>query len=448
MYEMSKPELNNQKTNNASADSQAALATSRFIHRKILIRLFLGWFILCIVIGSIILWLEVNRFKHYVHSLALEESAILSDGFTYDIGKLDAATYELLSNRAQQLVKQHFLIVELYDMNKQLRIEAIRQGEENIESWIDQYRHKFPHRGEFTNEFHFIDDKLLMVILVPVMGQSNSQAGYFEGIYLVDPKTLDTIKNDLLRSLLFVTISITFTTLLMYPIILTLNRGLIRLSDDLLQGNLELMNVLGCAIAERDSDTNSHNYRVTYYALKLGETVGLQPDDLRNLIMGAFLHDVGKIGIRDPILLKPDKLTPREFEIMKSHVSLGIAILNQSSWISSGRDVVEFHHEKYDGSGYPKGLSGEMIPINARIFAIADVFDALTSQRPYKVPWTIDDAIDHLVQKSGQHFDPKLVQLFVKIVPTIYRELSNMEENQMVKMLQQRIADYFLTTKA
>lgn len=433
--------------NNASADSQAALATSRFIHRKILIRLLLGWFILCIAIGGIILWLEISRFKHYVHTLAIEESAILSDGSAYDVGKLDAETHELLSNRAQQLVKQHFLIVELYDANKRLRIEAIRQGEENIESWIDQYRHRFPQQGEFTNEFHFIDDQLLMVILVPVMGQGNTQTGYFEGIYLVDQKTMETIKSDLLRSLIFVTISITFTTLLMYPVILTLNRGLIRLSDDLLQGNLELMNVLGCAIAERDSDTNSHNYRVTYYALKLGETVGLQHEDLRSLIMGAFLHDVGKIGIRDPILLKPDQLTPQEFEIMKSHVSLGVDILRQSSWISSGRDVVEFHHEKYDGSGYPKGLSGEMIPINARIFAIADVFDALTSKRPYKAPWAIDDALNYLVQKSGQHFDPKLVQLFVKIVPTLYRELNTMEENQMVRMLQQRIASHFLVAK-
>ena len=433
--------------NNASADSQAALATSRFIHRKILIRLLLGWFILCIAIGGIILWLEISRFKHYVHTLAIEEAAILSDGSAYDVGKLDAETHELLSNRAQQLVKQHFLIVELYDANKRLRIEAIRQGEENIESWIDQYRHRFPQQGEFTNEFHFIDDQLLMVILVPVMGQGNTQTGYFEGIYLVDQKTMEAIKSDLLRSLIFVTISITFTTLLMYPVILTLNRGLIRLSDDLLQGNLELMNVLGCAIAERDSDTNSHNYRVTYYALKLGETVGLQHEDLRSLIMGAFLHDVGKIGIRDPILLKPDQLTPQEFEIMKSHVSLGVDILRQSSWISSGRDVVEFHHEKYDGSGYPKGLSGEMIPINARIFAIADVFDALTSKRPYKAPWAIDDALNYLVQKSGQHFDPKLVQLFVKIVPTLYRELNTMEENQMVRMLQQRIASHFLVAK-
>lgn len=414
---------------------------------KILIRLLLGWFILCIAIGGIILWLEISRFKHYVHTLAIEESAILSDGSAYDVGKLDAETHELLSNRAQQLVKQHFLIVELYDANKRLRIEAIRQGEENIESWIDQYRHRFPQQGEFTNEFHFIDDQLLMVILVPVMGQGNTQTGYFEGIYLVDQKTMEAIKSDLLRSLIFVTISITFTTLLMYPVILTLNRGLIRLSDDLLQGNLELMNVLGCAIAERDSDTNSHNYRVTYYALKLGETVGLQHEDLRSLIMGAFLHDVGKIGIRDPILLKPDQLTPQEFEIMKSHVSLGVDILRQSSWISSGRDVVEFHHEKYDGSGYPKGLSGEMIPINARIFAIADVFDALTSKRPYKAPWAIDDALNYLVQKSGQHFDPKLVQLFVKIVPTLYRELNTMEENQMVRMLQQRIASHFLVAK-
>lgn len=435
-----------QKTFNAKIDSRMALSAARVIHRKILVRLFLGWLLLCFVIGNTILWSEISRFQQFVHQLALHESTILSDEFNYDLTQLDAAAQLHLTNLAQQLVSKHFLIVELYDLNKQLRVEAIRPGEEATESWIDQHRHQFPRRGEFTHEFHFIGKKLIIVVLVPIKGSEHMPAGYFEGIYQVDEKTMDTITSELMRTVLFVSISITFTTLLMYPIIMTLNRGLLRLSDDLLMGNLELMNVLGCAIAERDSDTNTHNYRVTYYALRLGETVGLKRSEIRNLIMGAFLHDVGKIGIRDPILLKPGKLTPQEFEVMKTHVLLGVDILKQSSWISGARDVVEFHHEKYDGSGYPKGLKGDAIPLNARIFAIADVFDALTSERPYKTSWSIDEAINLIVQKSNRHFDPQLVNVFIRIVPAIYHELYNLEEKHMVNMIQHCIAHHFLTT--
>jgi len=216
------------------------------------------------------------------------------------------------------------------------------------------------------------------------------------------------------------------------------------LSGDLLKGNLELMNVLGCAIAERDSDTNSHNYRVTFYALRLGEAIGLSRENIHDLIAGAFLHDVGKIGIRDPILLKPGKLTPEEFEIMKTHVSLGVDILSKSSWLSGARDVVEFHHEKYDGTGYPQGLKAEAIPLNARIFAIVDVFDALTSKRPYKESWTMPEAIAMLERDSGSHFDPQLVKIFVMLAPDLYQKISGVEAHRLEAMLQHSIARYFL----
>ncbi len=443
---MTEPEATTRKVDDARADSQTALATSRFIHRKILIRLFLGWLFLSVTIGGAILWLEGNRIQQLVHELALRESATFSGESAHNLERLDSAAQQHLAELAQQLVGQHFLIVELYDRNRQLRLETVRRGQELAEKGIDPYRHRFPQVGEFSREFHIIRGELLLIILVPLKDDQDSLTGYFEGIYQVDQETLDSIKNDLLRKLLFVTLGITFTTLVMYPIILTLNRGLIKLSGDLLKGNLELMNVLGCAIAERDSDTNSHNYRVTFYALRLGEAIGLSREDIHDLIAGAFLHDVGKIGIRDPILLKPGKLTPEEFEVMKTHVSLGVDILNKSSWLSGARDVVSFHHEKYDGSGYLQGLKGEAIPLNARIFAIVDVFDALTSKRPYKESWPVLDAIAALERDSGSHFDPQLVSVFAMIALRLHEEMSGLEEHRMEAMLQHLIAPYFLTT--
>lgn len=431
---------------NGRTDSSAAISTSRFIHRKILLRLFLGWLFLSMAIGGVVLWLEVNRIQKFVHTLALQESAAFSGESAHNLEQLDLAAHQHLLEIARQLVSQHFLIVELYDRNKQLKLEVVRPGQESAEQDVDRYRHRFPKSDEFSHEYHFIHGNLMVVILVPLKSSQGSLTGYFEGIYLVDRETLDALKAGLLRMLLFVTLGITFTTLLMYPIILTLNRGLIKLSSDLLKGNLELMNVLGCAIAERDSETNSHNYRVTFYALRLGKAVGLPREKMRDLIVGAFLHDVGKIGIRDPILLKPEKLTPDEFEVMKTHVPLGIAILSKSSWLGGARDVVEFHHERYDGKGYPQGIGGEKIPLNARIFAIADVFDALTSSRPYKGSWPVSDAIGILELESGKHFDPKLVKVFTRIAHGLYQEISRVDKHQLETMLQQYIAQYFLTT--
>jgi putative nucleotidyltransferase with HDIG domain len=443
---MSELQTKKRDTIDRKGDSETALVTSRFIHRKILVRLFFGWLFLSATIGGGVLWLEIYRIQQLVHTLAIQESATFSGESAHDLERLDAAARQHLTNLARQLVNQHFLVVELYDVNKQLQLEVVRQGQEVAERGIDRYRHRFPEGGEFSHELHYIDGKVLLVILVPLTGSHEPPAGYFEGIYQVDPETLASLKGDLLRTLLFVTLSISFTTLLMYPIVLTLNRGLIKLSGDLMKGNLELMNVLGCAIAERDSDTNSHNYRVTFYALKLGEAIGLSRESMRELIAGAFLHDVGKIGIRDPILLKPGKLTPGEFAVMKTHVSLGVEILNKSTWLSGARDVVEFHHEKFDGSGYPQGLKGEAIPLNARIFAIADVFDALTSKRPYKEPWSVLETIAELERDSGSHFDPHLVKVFVTIAAELYKEMAGVEEHRLEKMLQHRIAHYFLAT--
>ncbi|MFA5015998.1 MAG: HD-GYP domain-containing protein [Methylobacter sp.] len=431
---------------NGRTDSSAALATSRFIHRKILLRLCLGWLFLSVAVGGGVLWLEVNRIQQFVHELALRESATFSGESAHNLERLDSAARQHLAELARQLVNQHFLVVELYDRNKQLQLETIRRGREITENDINYYRHRFPQEGEFFHQFHLIRGELLLVILVPLKDVQNSLTGYFEGIYQVDRETLNSIKDDLLRMLLFVALAITFTTFLMYPIILTLNRGLIKLSGDLLKGNLELMNVLGCAIAERDSDTNSHNYRVTFYALRLGEAIGLSREDIHDLIAGAFLHDVGKIGIRDPILLKPGKLTLEEFEIMKTHVSLGVDILSKSSWLRGARDVVEFHHEKYDGTGYPQGLKAEAIPLNARIFSIVDVFDALTSNRPYKESWTVVDAIAMLKRESGSHFDPQLVSVFALMASRLHEEMSGFDEHRIEAMLQHLIAPYFMAT--
>jgi len=135
----------------------------------------------------------------------------------------------------------------------------------------------------------------------------------------------------------------------------------------------------------------------------------------------APMHDIGKIGISDLILLKPGKLDATEWEVMKSHVQIGVDIIGEhpSELLSMARTVALTHHEKWDGSGYPNGLAGNAIPLEGRIVAIADVFDALTSERPYKSAWTIANALEWMREQSGRSFDPSLLQLFLGLVPQV-----------------------------
>jgi HD-GYP domain-containing protein (c-di-GMP phosphodiesterase class II) len=242
---------------------------------------------------------------------------------------------------------------------------------------------------------------------------------------------------------LTVVLSVVATGVLLFPLLMGLNREVVRTSKAILAGNIELMEVLGSAIAKRDSDTNTHNYRVTLYAIELARTIKLPGESMRALIAGAFLHDVGKIGIPDAILLKPGKLDEQEFATMKTHVDQGDHILKKSTWLTDARDVVLNHHEKFNGGGYPRGIKGEDIPLSARIFAIVDVFDALTSERPYKAPMPLEQSLDILRRDAGSHFDPDLVAAFVNIAPALYRHLREMSDDEIEGLLRHKAAHYF-----
>jgi HD-GYP domain-containing protein (c-di-GMP phosphodiesterase class II) len=200
---------------------------------------------------------------------------------------------------------------------------------------------------------------------------------------------------------------------------------------------------LGSAIAKRDSDTDTHNYRVTLYAVRLAEAMELNRDNIESLIVGAFLHDVGKIGIPDQILLKPGRLTAEEFEIMKHHVIFGGEIIQDSNWLKRARDVVLFHHEKFDGSGYPHGIYGKDIPLNARLFAVVDVFDALMSKRPYKEPLLVEEALKILRDGAGKHFDPDVAGTFEFIAPGLYGEIGQADKTYLQAALKTLINKYF-----
>ncbi len=233
------------------------------------------------------------------------------------------------------------------------------------------------------------------------------------------------------------------TAALIYPLLMELVRRLVRLGSDLLQANLEMLQALGGALTLRDTDTQAHSARVTLVAVRLAETLGLGPAEIRNLIKGALLHDIGKIAIGDEILLKPGPLTDEEYGAMKTHVRHGAEIVERTTWLRSGADVVRFHHEKYNGDGYPEGLAGGEIPKAARIFAIADAFDALSSRRPYKEPLALDVTLAALRRSRGSHFDPEILDAFEAIAPALFERVARREPEALSADLQTVVRRYF-----
>lgn len=179
---------------------------------------------------------------------------------------------------------------------------------------------------------------------------------------------------------------------------------------------------LGVASEYRDNETGWHIMRMTHFAQAIAKAIGLSEEQRELLSIAAPMHDVGKIGIADVILHKPGKLTPEEFEVMKTHTDIGVTILTGNDpLIAAARDIAGSHHERWDGTGYPKGLAGEAIPMLARICAVADVFDALTSIRPYKKAWNVKEATDWIISESGKHFDSTVVSAFEAAMPEILR---------------------------
>ncbi|HJS18173.1 MAG TPA: HD domain-containing phosphohydrolase [Anaerolineales bacterium] len=166
----------------------------------------------------------------------------------------------------------------------------------------------------------------------------------------------------------------------------------------------------------RDRETEGHSRRVAELSIKLARKMGISDEAIVHLRHGALLHDMGKIGVPDSILHKPDSLTEEEWVVMRKHPRLAFDMLNPIEYLRDALDIPYFHHEKWDGTGYPQGLKGDQIPIAARIFAVADVWDALTSNRPYRPAWTREDALIYIRDQSGKHFDPQVVDFFFRVI--------------------------------
>ena len=416
------------------------------IHKIIVKNLLFGVLVIIILTFSIIAIIEHNRLDKFTRDLAIKESKKYSEDYEdYYKKKSNQKLNDLKEAISKNLDHSQFILIELYDESKNKIVVDSLNRIIPVNGELEKSFHDFKMSSEIEHIKKIFSGELYIKIMVPIFQKnSNVIIGNFEGIYHVSNDSLEKIEKQIIYLLVQSFIVIFFTTLLLYPVIFMLNKKLMKNSNELLESNINTLKSLGSAIAKRDSDTNAHNYRVTIFAIKFAEKLKISKSQIQSLIKGSFLHDIGKIGISDSILLKPGKLTDEEFDIMKQHVILGVDIIKNNKWLVDAKDVVLSHHEKFNGKGYMASLNDKEIPVNARIFAIIDVFDALTSKRPYKNPFPLEESLEILREGSGTHFDPVLLKDFEEIAKTLYGEISGQENEPLLnKILDLHVNKYF-----
>jgi len=400
---------------------------------KVIPTLFISSFVIAMLVAFMTLFIQYTQIETKVIALAKNEVKYLIK---------DLKKEQDMHNSAFILEQTNFLFISLYNQYNQLVFMKERSEYKKIRKELREIDHHIVTNNSAGRQERIIHNQIqnrfYFEFKIPIV--SSNFRGYVKGIYQISDAEIEIIYENIFYFILISVMIVFVTTLLLYPIIVYLNRAYLLESKKLLHANLEIISVLGGAIAKRDSETNAHNYRVTLYAIAFGEKLGLDKKMMVGLIKGAFLHDVGKIGVSDTILLKPSQLSKEEFSLMKKHVDYGVDIISKSDWLLDAVDVVAYHHERYDGSGYNIGLKGKKIPLGARIFMICDVFDALSSVRPYKKAIPVREVIGMIHKRAGTHFDPELVPVFLSFIQEKYGELVSMEsEEDLKKMLSEKL---------
>ena len=402
-------------------------------------------FVLASLASPIAWYVALEGAEESIVSLATEESGRLLHHFdATDMNGSNAV--ERAAIAAKTISGGMFDIVEIYNTQGSKLAESMTNVGKNVESAV-------PHHGKPTytrasyESYKLAKDIWVLRVFVPLRNSESDLTmpitGYFEGIRVMPAWQHHQIINNALTSALMVCLASLLCGAALYPVVVRLSADNERKAREVLDSHISMMEALGRAIAKRDSDTGTHNYRVAWIAAVVAEKMGMTGTAMQALIAGSFLHDVGKIGIPDAILLKPGKLDDAEMAIMRTHVSQGKDIVVGAGWLDGAQDVVASHHEKWNGSGYPAQLVGEVIPLSARIFAVADVFDALCSKRPYKAPMSFDDTMVILGQETKSHFDPAVMAVFQPMARSIYDRLAQCDEEATRQLLQERVRHHF-----
>ncbi|MBF0625752.1 MAG: HD-GYP domain-containing protein [Magnetococcales bacterium] len=384
-------------------------------------------------------WRAVGRFEAMATVATSALTARLADQCQSRIAILDDATVASFLAERYQVPGGHFVAVRIVDDTGRVVAKASAHG---FPALLDPHSPPVADLDHIPPRILVRNGELFVLIVREMAGVGETRPGRFQGVFHIEGETRDHVINAAMEAVALTSLTVLMTAGILYPIITQLHRDLVIRSDELMRSHTAILQALGSAIAKRDSDTHLHNFRVTFYSVRLAEAAARPPREIAALIKGAFLHDLGKIAISDTILLKQGRLTDEEMATMKSHVTHGMEMVAGVPWLTESRDVVGSHHERWDGTGYPAGLAGEAISMNARIFAIADVFDALTSRRPYKAPLPLDRVLGMLQSERGCHFDPRLLDIFLPMASRLF-EAAHQHEVSMAETVF-HLADTYL----
>jgi len=414
-------------------------------NRRAAQRIALVSFLLAAVVAPVAWFIATESAEDEVVSLAMEESRRFLRHF--DAVELAGPEAKVKAqNAAMTLSGGLFDIAEIYDRSGDKLAESATDLGEIVENQLP--KHGLPTYTSASYESLQLEkDRWALRVFIPLRTSEAGQiTGYFEGVRIVPEWQRAEIESSAIKIALIAGLAALLCGAAIYPIVVALSADNARKTLEVLDSHISMMEALGRAIAKRDSDTGAHNYRVAWIAARIGEELGLSGGTMQALIAGSFLHDVGKIGIPDAILLKPGRLDENEMAVMRTHVALGEEIVTGMGWLDGAHEVVAGHHEKWSGSGYPRQLAEEAIPLSARIFAIADVFDALSSKRPYKDPMSFEEVMDILRKDTGAHFDPGVMKVFERIALDIRQKLQDSSENAARQLLETQIRKHFTTS--
>jgi HD-GYP domain-containing protein (c-di-GMP phosphodiesterase class II) len=400
--------------------------------------------ILLAMIASPVAWFVTREnTEEATVALAIEESRRLLVHFeATELAGPTAGEHALQA--ARTFTGGLFDIAEIYDRQGNKLAEAMTGDGELVESTLPAHGQPNYHEA-FYDSLRLADGRWVMRIFVPLQKADDHSAitGYFEGVRIMPEWQYEQMLANALTAALMIGLASLLCGAVIYPVVVHLSADNEKKSREVLDSHISMMEALGRAIAKRDSDTGAHNYRVALISAQIAEHLGFDGHAMQSLSAGSFLHDVGKIGIPDAILLKPGKLDEQEFAIMRSHVTQGEQIVTGMGWLDGANAVVAGHHEKWNGKGYPRQLAGEDIPMSARIFAVADVFDALCSRRPYKEAMPFAAAMEILERDTGSHFDPQVMAVFRPMAEKIHHALADTSEDEVRLLLEQCVRRHF-----
>ncbi len=410
-------------------------ALKKEIHALLIKRLTAVCLLTMLLVVSATCYLEYRRLEQVLIHYAAKEATLFVPLFleqhnNHSAGEKVAATPEFYDSIAHT----SFIDVRLSSPDGTVFFEKSRANAELVEQRFEGRSAHLDPGGEPTGSWLFADKRIYLKTVLPVRGlQDDDILGHLQALYRSSLEDTRAIGWRFLWSCLIGAGAVILCGLLMYPGLIFFHNRLIRSSSDLNLANNFLLTRLGTALAKSDVGVADHSQRVLIYGIRLAERHKLSRDKIRSFVQGVLLHDIGMLDIDVSLLLKQGPLDKKELSLVRDHVKNGVAQIKRYRWLKDGLHVVRCHHEKYDGSGYPAGLSHDKIPLEARIFAIVDAFDAITTQRPYRQPQELERALAILEQDSGSHFDPVLLAPFIEMAPQLHGIVSKLEGKALEK---------------